>query len=338
MLRPLITSLALLWPLGALAADNADRVNAVLDAHILPGFSAFTAQTEALKGAATADCTATSAELRTAYNKAFDAWLGVSHLRFGPTEAEDRAFALAFWPDTKGFTPKSLGKLIADEDPAVNDLAEFSHVSIAARGLYALEFMLYDPAFAERGTAAYRCSLIRAIAGDIDANADAILDDWQNHYAAFLRVPGGESPYRTEEEAVQELYKAMLAGLQFTSDTRLGRPLGTFDKPRPMRAEARRSERALRNVEQSLEALKQLALLLAEGHTSVSVSLEAAFATAQQNAAQLDDPTFAKVSTPQGRLRVEILQQSIDHIREVAAAELGPFLGVDAGFNALDGD
>lgn len=338
MLRPLLTSLLLLSPIGATAQPLAERVGKIVDEHILPRFGGFAETTEALAKAAQADCKPTSEPLLAAYNASFDAWIAVSHLRFGPTETDDRAFALAFWPDTKGFTPKSLGKLMASEDPAVNDPAAFSQVSIASRGVFAMEFMLFDESFAERGATAYRCALIRAIAHDIDANADAIVADWQDQYAALLRQPREGGPYSTEEEAVQELYKALLTGLQFTSDTRLGRPLGTFEKPRPKRAEARRSGRSLRNVVQSLESLQELGALLAEGHPSLAASLDAAFAQAHERAAELNDPVFAGVSTPQGRLRVEILQQSIDQIREIAVNELGPTLGVAAGFNALDGD
>jgi len=52
----------------------------------------------------------------------------------------------------------------------------------------------------------------------------------------------------------------------------------------------------------------------------------------------LDDPALAGVAEPQGRLRVEALQQSINDIRSLAAAQLGPTLGISAGFNSLDGD
>jgi ATP-dependent helicase/nuclease subunit A len=52
----------------------------------------------------------------------------------------------------------------------------------------------------------------------------------------------------------------------------------------------------------------------------------------------LDDPAFAGVAEPVSRLRIEILKQAIDRLRGRVAADLGPALGVAAGFNALDGD
>ncbi len=44
--------------------------------------------------------------LTEAYHAAFDAWIKTSHLRFGPSEVNDRAFALAFWPDSRGQYPR----------------------------------------------------------------------------------------------------------------------------------------------------------------------------------------------------------------------------------------
>ena len=337
-MRILALALLVIWPGSVLADSHQKTVQAVISEHILPGFEHLADATEQLKTAAIADCTAESRALRTAFHNVFDAWLGVSHLRFGPTEVDDRAFALAFWPDTKGFTPKTLSELIRSEDPIVHDKAQFGSVSIAARGIYGLEFLLYDAQIGALGSDAYRCALVQGIAADIDANADAILSGWKDGYADALLHPGANSPYRSQQEAVQELYKALTTGLQVTSDTRLGRPLGTFDRPRPNRAEAWRSARSLGNVEHALVALRDLALTLSREDAKIAGDFQAAFDHSLGLAADLNDPVFALVSDPQGRFRVEVLQQSIDRIREIAAAELGPLLGVAAGFNALDGD
>ncbi|MEX0351345.1 MAG: imelysin family protein [Paracoccaceae bacterium] len=327
-----ILALCLMVLPGAALAQT--PVRQVVDGHILPGFQTLAQRTQALKAASAEGCTG----LEAPYHDAFDAWMGVSHLRFGPSEVEDRAFAIAFWPDTKGFTPKSLSALIADQDPAVKDPAQFAEVSVAARGLFALEFLLYDAQLSTAGDDAYRCDLIRAIAEDMDRIAVDILSDWTPHYAALLISPSSDSRYRSDDEAAQELFKALSTGLQFTSDTRLGRPMGTFDKARPKRAEARRSERSLRNVILSLSALRELAAQLAEGYPGTAAELDAAFDRSIALAERLEDPDFAGVATPQGRFRVEALKNSIDEIRAITATQLGPQLGVAAGFNSLDGD
>ncbi|WP_170427288.1 imelysin family protein [Ruegeria arenilitoris] len=336
-MRAIVLALSLTWPLGAFAQDRGPILVDTVNAHILPGYAALSEATQALAATAQADCDPTSATLRTAFHTAFDDWIYVSHLRFGPSEAEDRAFALAFWPDTKGFTPKALTGLISTEDTAIRSTEAFAETSVAGRGFFALELMLYDPQFSQLGSEDYRCALIQAMAEDINLNARAIDADWEG-YAANLTSPGETSPYRSENEAMQELYKALITGLEFTAETRLGRPMGTFDRPRPKRAEARRSERSLRHVELSLTALRDLAARLSADHPDIAADLDDAFTAAIERAQSLDDPAFEAVATAQGRFRIEALQQSIKDVRAIASTELGPTLGISAGFNSLDGD
>ena len=331
----LVTGLLTLTALSAQAGAKADDI---LDHHVLPGMRTLAETSAALDVAAGADCTADSAALRAAYGAAFDAWIAVSHLRFGPAETQARGFSLAFWPDTRGMTPKTLRSLIADEDPVVESAEGFATVSIAGRGFYALELLLYDPEIAALGDHTYRCALTRAIAGDIAATAADLERDWRDNYAGLMRAPGPDGPYQSDAEVLQEFFKALTTGLEINADLRLGRPMGQIGKPRPMRAEARRSGRSLQHVVVSLTALRDLAARLAAGEDDLSARLDHAFDTALNRAARLDDPVFAGVATPQGRLRVEVLQQAIGAIRTEASQSLGPALGVAAGFNSLDGD
>jgi predicted lipoprotein len=335
-MRPLLLAALLLLPVSAPAQDHLPTIEAVVEEHILPGFADFAEATEILAETAEADCSPASPELRAAFGDAFDAWIEVSHLRFGPTETDNRGFELAFWPDPRGATQRTLGTWIREENPIAGDPEAFASASVAGRGFYALEMALYDPQLSAADPG-YLCALITAQARDIARLAQAIEDDWTGGYAGLMLEPGNDV-YRSPSEALQELYKALGTGLQFTSDTRLGLPLGSFDRPRPNLAEARRSGRSLRHVELSLTALRQLAGLLAAGTPDGSAALDDAFAAALARAESLDDPDLAGVAEPQGRLRVEILQQDIDRIRLTGAAALGPALGVAQGFNALDGD
>ena len=141
-----------------------------------------------------------------------------------------------------------------------------------------------------------------------------------------------------DEEALQALYQSLLTGLQFNADTRLGRPLGTFDRPRPRRAEAWRSGRSLANLATSLAALEDLSALLSDGHAEVAAKLAADFARLDGMTDALEDPTFAGVSEPMARIRIEALQTAVNAIRETVTWQLGAALGVQEGFNALDGD
>ena len=313
-------------------ADQPD-IRVIVGNHILPGYETLVLETSELAEAAGDDCTPGNPTLVAAYHDAFDTWVGVSHLRFGPSEENDRAFALAFWPDPRGSTPKALSALIRDEDTAVSDVEAFETVSIAARGFYALEYLLFDPQFSSGDASGYLCSLIQAVTTDIAMTTDAIRAGWVDGYADLMSNAQNDT-YRSSTEAARQLFTALLTGLEFTSQTRLGRPMGTFERPRPKRAEARRSERSLRHVVLSLEATRELAVLI----SSENEALDQAFQRAIGRAEELDDPVFAGVADPQGRLRVEALQQSIETIRNILAEDVGPSLGIAAGFNSLDGD
>ncbi|MBK0327540.1 imelysin family protein [Rhodobacteraceae bacterium F11138] len=337
-MRRLVALVLVVLPPLPVLADVPSVVQDTVEEHILPRVDAFAGAGADLAAVAASTCDPDDDGLRAAYTVAFDAWIDMSHLRFGPTEVADRAFAIAFWPDSRGATPKALAAMIVNKDPALADPVAFRDVSVAARGLYALEYLLFDDGLRQLGQPETRCALTRAITYDVAANGAAIAADWHDSYAARLMEPGPDGPYQTDAEAVQELFKALGAGLQFTADVRLGRPMGTFQRPRPNRAEARGSGRSLRHVVLSLLATQDLALHLAADDPELASRLSSAFEIALATAARLDDPVFAGVASPQGRIRVEALQTEINKIRQIVATELGPQLGVAAGFNALDGD
>ncbi|MEM6481391.1 MAG: imelysin family protein [Pseudomonadota bacterium] len=330
MPRIIATALLLFLPNLSQAAD----ITRIVDEHILPGYETLVAEADGLANAALDDCSPDNETLKAAYHSAFDAWISVSHLRFGPSEEEQRGFALYFWPDTRGATQQTLTKMIVEEDAIVQDAAAFPTVSVAVRGFLALEFLLYDEAMQQVGTPEYRCALLRAIASDMARTTSQILEGWNTGHAELIKSAGENETYRTEQEALRQAFTALTTGLEFTSDARLGRPLGTFDRPRPKRAEARRSDRSLRHVVISLEATRAMAALISDGDTQ----LDSMFADAVARANALDDPVFAGVANAEGRFAVVELRQDIDAIRQAVAIELGPKLGVEAGFNSLDGD
>lgn len=325
----------IVWLLSLVAAPvfaAGPDLQGIVQGHILPRYAELAQSTAELSEAAEATCAQDDPTLRGAYHTAFDAWISVSHLRFGPSEVEDRGFAIAFWPDPRGSTPKTLARLVADEDPVVETAEAFATVSVAGRGFYALEYLLFDPQFAGHGDG-YLCQLRRAVAADLARNAAAVEGAWAGGYGALLAVPGNDT-YRSADEGVRQMLTSLSTGLEFLSNMRLCRPLGTFDRPRPKRAEARRSGRSLRHVVLVLGATRDLA-----GHLSgQDETLDALFQSALETAERLDDPVFAGVADPGARFRVESLRQQVEGIRVAVTQELGPRLGVAAGFNALDGD
>jgi predicted lipoprotein len=305
---------------------RADVAEAVRD-HVLPGYAQFAEAAEALAAVKTCDPEA----LRPAYQAAFDAWMGVAHLHLGPVEEDGRGLAIAFWPDPKGLGWKHQQALLMGDGAALEPAA-FAEQSVAARGFFALERLLY-PVGEVPGDP---CPLIRATTGDLARVAEEVREGWVGGYADLVLTAGepGNAVILTADEARQALFTQLVTGLEFDADARLGRPLGTFERPLPDRAEAVASGRSLRNLVLSLQALRGLAGTLSGDVPKSLAAFDAAIAAAEG----LGDPVFAGVADPGGRLKVEILQQKVRALREVVIAELGGQLGVDVGFNSADGD
>jgi predicted lipoprotein len=326
MLRPALTALLLLTAPPA-RADTPEAVKQV----ILPGYAGFAAAAAALDRAAQESCDAQV--LEAPYHAAYDAWMGVAALHLGPAEDDGRALAILFWPDPKGLGAKAQKGLLTG-DPAALAPESFARQSVAARGLLGLERLLWPP----EALPADPCPLIRATAADLARMGAEIAAGWQGDtgFAAQMLTAGqpGNTRFLTPAEARQALFTLIHAGLEQIADQQLGRPLGSFDKPRPDLAQARASGRSLRNVVLELQALRALAAALAPQAGQTLAAFDRAIARAEA----LEDPVFAGVADPSGRLKVEILQQAVRAARDTAAVEIAAALGVDLGFNSADGD
>lgn len=313
-MRTMLLALLLATPA---AADTAT----VVQDHIRPGFAAFANAARAFADLETCDPDV----LRAAFQGTYDTWMPVAHLTLGPAEEDGRGLAVLFWPDPKGSGWKAQRALLS-APPTAEAMAQ---QSVAARGLPALERLLF-PAEPLEGA----CPLIHATAEDLAATAAALNAGW-GPYGDLLLTAGqpGNDRFLTPEESTQALFTQLATGLDSLADRRIGRPLGTIDKPRPDLAEARASYRSIRNITLSLAALKDLALTLDPDSPKTLAAFDHAIGLAQAL-----DPDIDSISDPQPWLKLEILQQAVRSTRDTVLAELGPALGVELGFNSQDGD
>ncbi len=320
---PLGGSLLLALLLGGPAF--ADTAKVVTD-HARPGYAAFDDAAQRLADLATCDLD----QLRPAFQATYDAWMGVEHLHLGPAEEEGRALAILFWPDAKGTGAKAQ-KALLSADPASLTIDGMAQQSVAARGLSGLERLLF-PAEPLTGDP---CPLIQVTIDDLARQAEILAAGW-GPYGEELLTAGaaGNTRFLKPEEATQALFTQLATGLEFVADRRIGRPLGTFDKPRPDLAEGHASGRALANIILSLQALRGLASTLSPDSSKTLAAFDHAIGLAQG----LEDPNLEGITEPQAWLKLEILQQAVHATRDTAIAELGPALGVELGFNSQDGD
>jgi len=295
----------------------------------------FAMQAQDLANVASDDCR--SATLKPAYHNAFDAWVAASVIQFGPIDDIGGPLSIAFWPDKKGFTSKALRRLIHDNDPAVGNEKQFAEVSIAAKGFFALEFLLFDSdfnAYSNNGTV---CALVRVITKDIARKADCMNTLWETSFAHFVLTAGqpGNTVFLTKTEAAQSYLTSIIGALEFIETARIARPLGTLDRPRPKRAEAWRSDRPLRNITVSLKTVEQLVDALADGQAPITME---ELSVTLKFLPSIDDKSLQSITKTAVRFKVESLLQMVLSINEAATEELSLHLGVTTGFNALDGD
>lgn len=315
-------------PLAAQEPPPADAaVRLAVETVILPQVAGFADAAEALAQAAQAGC---GEPLREPFRAAWAAWAPIADLRLGPSE--EAALSIAFWPDERGAGQRALDAMIAAEDPAGLDPAAFAEVSVAARGLVALDYLLFD---AEAGDG-YACALTRTAAADLAAQAGALEAAWADHAALLVEAGAtGNATYMSPDEAWRALYTQVLAGLEFTADARLGRPLGEFDRPRPTRAEAWRSGMPLRTVVLATDGAYDLAAALGGAPDEATQGAMAAVTAAAE---AVGDDDFQDIADPHARLRVEILQGRVRALRDAIEAGVGAPRGIGPGFNSQDGD
>ncbi|MCL4066567.1 imelysin family protein [Pseudomonas sp. GX19020] len=332
--RPFGFALALICGAGPALADLSQAVDTVM----LPGFATFAKATTALEeqteshfAESGGQCDPTT--LRPAFNKAFDAWMAVSWLHFGPSEEGGTALAIRFWPDPKGLGAKAQRGLLLG-DPASLEPELFAKQSVAARGLTGLERLLYPG----EPPAADPCPLLRATVKDLARLASVLDAGWTGDqgFAQLLLRAGsdGNTRFFTRNEALQAVFTQLMGGLEFIADQRLGRPLGEEDKPRPERAEARASGRATRNILLELQAIRRLTAALEPDAAGTIAAMDRAIVAA----GKLDEPELAGVSDPERREKILEVQRLVRSARAIALSEMAPALGVGLGFNSQDGD
>lgn len=354
MQRTLILCCALIGFAAPLAAQETGALNLPYEApgrgvvdhdavmrrslDVLEGqFGAFRATTATLAENATDYCagTVTRDHLITGFEDAWLAWAPLDSYQFGPIEQTGAALRVNFWPDKKNFVGRALRDVLALDDAALRDAATFAAASAGAEGFPALERLIEDP---DR-----TCPAVIGLTAHLNAMAVELYDLWfaADGWADLARAAGPDNPvYLSKDEFTKTLYTALDFGLTRIADARLGRPLGTFDRPFPTRAEAWRSGLTNRIIAAQLDGIAQM---IRFGFAGDIREPDRAWVLrvveqAQDRLAALPGPIADIVEDPKDRFHVEALQTKIHYLQSQMAQVIGPNLGVDTGFSAADGD
>lgn len=331
------------------ARDGAIVARAVTD-YIRPATERFARDIHGLDDAVEGFCATpggdTRAALDAAFRSAVEGWSGIQFLRFGPLVDEHRLERIAFWPDPKGIGLRQLRRALADRDAAVTDPGQLAGKSVALQGLTALEYLLYGDG-SDRPDA-FRCTFATAAAGSLATVADAIAGEWAapQGFAERLMQPDGDDPvYRKPAESLAELHRALTTGLQVTQDQKLKPVLGdTPDSAKPFLAPFRRAGLSVAVLAADLSALGAFTAAagfardLPDEYRWLDNSLAFEFGNAVRAAGAVTLPIDEAVHDETARDRLRYLFVVLGNLRSMARQDLATALGLQGGFNALDGD
>lgn len=292
-MRRIILCLSLFMGAAMAQADTGDRVADAVNFHVMPRMAQLQATTESLSKAAIADCTAESPYLRQAFDDAFDAWLNVSHLLFGPMQSHTRR---------DSFT-----------DPDSD-----------TQGFYALEQMLFAPE--ETLTSDARCTALQEMTADLAQKAAEVVSGWQVWAVEVNNAAGVRAPTYRDRAVMAQLVTAVQDGLLDTVDVRLALPLGTVEAPQPMLAEARLSQRSQRHIWLSISSMAELSDILSQDQPKLQAELAQLFEAALGATIATYDPVLEGVSDPARRAQWVETQQALSVIKlrvSVLADEAG---------------
>ena len=182
---------------------------------------------------ATSPTTRPATRLAAAFADTIRAWAGVDFLRFGPMAQEGRYERFAFLPDVHGTGARQIRRFLASEDEALLEPGALAGQSAAVQGLPALESLLYSgderAAQGRRARSHSAADSAAAVAGNMRRSPPRRFSAGQGEsgWAELIEEPGPENPvYRTHAEAMTEILKAILTGLEQVRDHRLLPALG----------------------------------------------------------------------------------------------------------------
>ncbi|MCB1736994.1 MAG: imelysin family protein [Gammaproteobacteria bacterium] len=352
ILSGLLLSLCLSPTLAADAPTGA-RLNVaavnlrIIDQQIIPGYQRLVDATQAFAHTTETGC-GDQAALRNNFNGVADAWMAVEHWRFGPVEYLDRRHRLWFWPDKHSRSAKQLRALIIAADAQVLEAENFAQLSAALQGMPAIERLI----FVEGEHKDYACQVLHAIATNMARMSTGIVSDWtatpDGERALITATGSGSSPlYQNPLEFTAELLQSLNTQLLTMRDLKLDRPLGDdLATARPHRAEFWRSERSLPNLHRNLAAVAQLYGVTAPGlnalildpDSDLDTRIKAAFGELDTALHAIQPPLSTAVADAKRRPQVESARAALDKLITLITQELPPALGLNLGFNALDGD
>ncbi|WP_237154785.1 imelysin family protein [Oryzibacter oryziterrae] len=362
-----LTSLALIGPGAAedmviqakvlTEADYAKLAASVIDGQVRPSYEGFEMQSELLAANLGRFCAAPTDAGLTDVKRAFEGTLrgffSLLPVKIGPLMEEHRLERLSFWPDPRGLGLKPVNQILAKSDPTALDPATLPQKSVGAQGLTALEFVLYGDGAATlldkaNPQGAFRCSYGKAISVNVHNMAAEMAAAWAPDGAAtrLVATPSAQNPqFQTHKEVVGKLLNTLTSGLESVVEDMITTPFGkTEDVKKPRLAPYWRSGMSLSVTEATLDAslrileVASLETYIPKNETWIANSIQFELRNTSKTLNKITDSMPAAADNPQDRKVVEYVRVALHNLKKSIGRDLTASLGVEAGFNANDGD
>ncbi|MFO7325557.1 MAG: imelysin family protein [Pseudomonadota bacterium] len=280
-------------------------------------------------------------------------WAAVEVLRFGPLVEQNRLEQFFFWPDPRGVLQRQMRGVLASADRTLLEEAKFRAQSVAVQGLPALEYVLHaDDApllIAQGGEAGrFRCDYAVAVGASLERLAGEIESAWDEP-AVFARELAHPAPenlvYRSSGEVATEVLKALSTALHVARDQKLQPALGeAADSARGALLPLHRSGLTTRYLSAGIAAMARLheaarfGAALPPGSRWIDTGIAEELERVQQDLDALEVPMDRAVADASQRELLVHAGLLLANARAMVDEYLAPALGVNLGFNSLDGD
>ena len=228
-----------------------DLNDAVIRHQIAAGSAEFAAAANDLVEAISAYCaTGADADLATAhtvFHAAYDRWMAIGWVNFGPQTLLMRSVRVHFWPDSRNALGRQLAGVLTSPRPDLLEPPVLGRASVALQGLPALERLLFEAT--PVADDAYACDLAVAVAGNVQGIAADLSASWADDDQLASVLPAGAA-------LAANLFQSIHDQLELIVARKVAPVLGeTAADARPRLAENWRSGRAMRNIAVNLAAV-----------------------------------------------------------------------------------
>lgn len=338
---------------AAQAGDSSPVLSHAIQQVIVPGFERFHQSSVDMAGAVSAYCEAPRKSARQKVDDTFRTLVRsfgyVEPYRFGPARENNRFERLFFWPDRKGRGLRQVRKRISAKDDSVLEVASLRRKSVAVQGLLSLEFVLTElEKNQNNGDRDFLCGYATANAAAIRLTAKNLLNGWTGPrgYGAVMQSAGKDNAiYKSDREAVQELFRSATEQLMVVKEMKLLAVLGPSpEKAKPKRAPFWRSGNTLALINANLRSVRDLVVNPAT-NALVQDGLPDQFLFELSNAVKAvnhpDNPSgdfVSLLSDTDADARLRYAVHPIGGLVFIVGERYPAALGLTLGFNSLDGD